>query len=286
MAGALAGHAVGRRDVVRDAYDLAVEHDLLAERNEWELIGSTNASTSSTNGSDSSAQKRRRRRRALARKLDVSLLGPDRSEIVHRFDDGWTVRRIPGLADQRREGILCRSCMRSATKPYQNALSLRDPDNLPHISFTGFQVQDSPLEPMMREVGGLIGEQFVFGKEVFFHASLLHPEGSKVHLARVHEFAEAHPGSFPLLPSHPQHAAIVLSRRVLLPQTKRPGPAYEECLRRIERETDLAETIWDSPESREAEEWCRKADEAEARFRIGDLVSKLIAGGSPLFESV
>src|SRR5437868_3876611 len=49
------------------------------------------------------AARRRRALRRLARELDVQF-GTDQSELLFAFDDGWSIRKIRGLADLKREG--------------------------------------------------------------------------------------------------------------------------------------------------------------------------------------
>jgi GNAT superfamily N-acetyltransferase len=89
--------------------------------------------------------------------------GADRSDIVHTLDDGWTVRKLRTLNDQDREGKLMSNCLdfdspdhssrdwddapeghatwrdwleaNRATEMDDHKYSLRDPDNLPHVTF-------------------------------------------------------------------------------------------------------------------------------------------------------
>jgi hypothetical protein len=84
--------------------------------------------------------RRARELRAKARQLEETL-GPDQSLIVFDYGDGWTVRHITTLADQHREGTLMRHCLRTVTTPDQNAWSLRDPDNLPHLTFAAWHIE-------------------------------------------------------------------------------------------------------------------------------------------------
>lgn len=94
-----------------------------------------------TEPSRQTAARRRREKLALARRLEAEL-GPDRSEIVHQFDDGWSVRCVRRIVDQRREGILLQNCLknvRTAAQRDRNCWSLRDPSNIPRASFSAWR---------------------------------------------------------------------------------------------------------------------------------------------------
>jgi hypothetical protein len=191
---------------------------------------------------DTSAEKRGRRRRALAQQLDESLLGPDESRIVQQWDDGWTVRAVTRLSDQRREGILARHCLRALVTPLADVFSLRDLDNLPHVTFSAWRLRESADERMLR--GLATDQRIVFRREHVFVVTLLHPGGTN-HLERVYEFADAR--TFKQLPAGPL-AALLLLARYTLPQNRsawaRPSPDYVDLLRRIESENHLGLTIW------------------------------------------
>src|SRR3954464_10656302 len=64
--------------------------------------------------------------------------GPDQSEIVFTFLDGWTIRRIDRVADLKREGELMGHCLRSMVPPINDedpqVFSLRDVDGYPHVT--------------------------------------------------------------------------------------------------------------------------------------------------------
>ena len=97
------------------------------------------------------AGRRRRARLALARQFDTEAGFADLSPVVYRFADGWTVRRLPYLFGQHREGLLMRSCLAGAEARDRNCWSLRDPDNLPHATFTLWRrVDDSPVDDAVR----------------------------------------------------------------------------------------------------------------------------------------
>lgn len=92
------------------------------------------------------------RERAVAEQDEVA---PDRSQIVHQFPNGWTVRKLQTYADKAREGALMSNCWANPVSPddlkapedYQEDLppansmyntrhySLRDEYNYPHVSF-------------------------------------------------------------------------------------------------------------------------------------------------------
>jgi hypothetical protein len=117
-------------------------------------------------------------------------LGPDQSEIVHEWSDGWTVRNIETVADKHREGVMQRNCWR-VNGPVLNSdgshkmiktfpsngnrtyyYSLRDPNNLPVASFH--------IYPDMEE-----------GHSIY---NILGPRNKALSMAdvpRLHEFAEA-----------------------------------------------------------------------------------------------
>lgn len=86
-----------------------------------------------------SPAKRRRKLLALARELDDEL-GPDQSRVVFEYGDGWTMRRVERLEDQVREGRLVRNCLASVRDPAPDVYSLRDPDNLPHLTPAVYRV--------------------------------------------------------------------------------------------------------------------------------------------------
>ena len=71
---------------------------------------------------------------------------PDTSQVVHTFDDGWTIRRPQTNADHWRESILMSNCVDDRCEmsddpndphliPDSTYHSLRDPDNIPHASW-------------------------------------------------------------------------------------------------------------------------------------------------------
>jgi hypothetical protein len=82
------------------------------------------------------------------------LHGPDKAEVVHSFPDDWTVRRLTSSGDEHREGALMGHCLHNDTAQayaeegdprlrqelsygpaHEHRYSLRDPDNLPHVTF-------------------------------------------------------------------------------------------------------------------------------------------------------
>ena len=85
--------------------------------------------------------------------------GPDTAEIVHQFDDGWTVRRLLYIRDALYEGTLQKHCMaghdwpEGADNPDNvldhgegwDILSLRDPMNYPRVTF-GLTLDREPVE--------------------------------------------------------------------------------------------------------------------------------------------
>lgn len=74
---------------------------------------------------------------------DGGVIAPDRSQIIHVFDDGWTIRRLELASDIWREGVLMRNCLRlhyrRATEAgAQDQLALRKVSSLicnPDISY-------------------------------------------------------------------------------------------------------------------------------------------------------
>jgi hypothetical protein len=80
------------------------------------------------------------------------VLGPDQSEIIYAYSDGWTIRRLHRKDDQLREGKLMQNCLRGATRTDVNCWSLRDPDNLPHCSFSTWCIDpDDDLDEIPRK---------------------------------------------------------------------------------------------------------------------------------------
>jgi hypothetical protein len=71
--------------------------------------------------------------------------GPDQSDVIHEFPDGWSVRRIKTDGDAWREGYLMHNCWARRGERgcpdertlgfYGHMYSLRDPDNWPLVSF-------------------------------------------------------------------------------------------------------------------------------------------------------
>ena len=84
------------------------------------------------------------------RLLAAAALPADQSVLVHEFADGWSVRRLLVVSDLLYEGALMRNCLEWAEYPQHRCdgarlravghtneryFSLRDPDNLPHVTF-------------------------------------------------------------------------------------------------------------------------------------------------------
>jgi hypothetical protein len=61
---------------------------------------------------------------------------PTMGEVLHRFDDGWTVRRLKDRIEAKAEGDDMGHCVGSYGPDIENGhthiLSLRDPNNVPH----------------------------------------------------------------------------------------------------------------------------------------------------------
>lgn len=204
----------------------------------------------SSTPSPATSRRRRRRRLTLARELDDTPLGPDESEIAHSWEDGWTVRRVERLSDQRREGILARHCSRRLTAPLPREHSLRDADNLPHVTFTAWRLVgagaaiEKALSTAVSEFLNieLMGDG---AERALAIVNLYHP-GAAGHLGRVREFVEAHREAFPPIPAHPLRAMMELEpfiaqRLAKVPRARDPGDAwYWELLSRVEQESDLA----------------------------------------------
>src|SRR5690349_13714310 len=89
--------------------------------------------------SRSTAGRRRREMFAESRELDAKF-GPDESRIVRELDLGWSVRRVERIEDQWREGKLARNCLKTVKRPDPNVWSLRDPENLPRLTFAVYLV--------------------------------------------------------------------------------------------------------------------------------------------------
>lgn len=83
------------------------------------------------------------------RDLIAGQIGGDKSKIVHKYDDGWSIRALQTAGDHFYEGTLMRNCIkaRGSGRPHDQAYpsgihSLRDPDNIPHVSFTVHDTED------------------------------------------------------------------------------------------------------------------------------------------------
>lgn len=98
------------------------------------------------------AGRRRRELRAHSLRLDATL-GSDDSWMIYAFADGWSIRRPVEIADQLREGHLMRNCLRDLTStPDPNCYSLRDGDNLPHLTFAVWTIgEDDDLSELPNE---------------------------------------------------------------------------------------------------------------------------------------
>jgi len=196
-----------------------------------------------------SAETRQRRRRALARELDESVLGPDRSEHLYVYADGWSVRRVTRLADQRREGILGRNCLRRAITPLRGILSLRDEDNLPHATFAGFRLGgNTRAEWLLRAATSAeLQATIVVENDCLFTLDLLHPNAT-AYVRRLREFSFARPGAIPRLPPTLRAAIGDLARLHLFTEEeatcKTAGSRYVALLREMECKMKLEETRW------------------------------------------
>jgi ribosomal protein S18 acetylase RimI-like enzyme len=164
-----------------------------------------------------SSGRRRRALRVFAESL-AEELGPDESEVIYEFDDGWTVRRVRRWQDQLREGWLLHHCLRKATAAQHdpNCWSLRDPDNLPHITFTAWAkppfdawaarfAMNATLE-MMEDTSRSTS---VKGDDVVILAAI--HRLTDAHRMRLEEFAQnVAPEALPRLPGVPGKTAATI----------------------------------------------------------------------------
>jgi hypothetical protein len=105
------------------------------------------------------AVKRRRNKRAAALREADRRYGPDTSETIAEFEDGWTIRRFATYTDAWREGFLMEHCLKeekyvpAGTPPdrIQPGYSLRDEQNHPHLTIGHFPA--APHEPPLK-LGG------------------------------------------------------------------------------------------------------------------------------------
>jgi hypothetical protein len=127
--------------------------------------------------------------RALARSLDETL-GPDTSEVAFTFDDGWSIRRLLTLEDQIREGELMHHCMRYVKLVDENAWSLRDAENLPHLTFSMWWVDAATdLAEILAYRGG--GATFVHAADALFLIGSDRQSPKEEHLERLRIFGRA-----------------------------------------------------------------------------------------------
>jgi hypothetical protein len=130
---------------------------------------------------------------ALARKIEEAggldgMAGPDSSQVVYEYRDGWTVRRIVTANDQHREGMLLRNCLAGRWAMDENLWSLRDRDNLPHVAFACWRIDadDDLSEVFAEEVSRTT---FVRGARLLVMADT--PRGIKdERCAQLQEFAD------------------------------------------------------------------------------------------------
>jgi len=87
--------------------------------------------------SDNRGTRRGKRSKALRLRREADRrFGPDHSEVVHRFDDGWSVWQPTRVSDLRREGLMQRCCLATITPGDWEAVIyvLRDADNLSRLT--------------------------------------------------------------------------------------------------------------------------------------------------------
>lgn len=92
-----------------------------------------------------SLKRRRWKQRRALRDADERY-GPDETVVIFEFEDGWTIRRLTSISDVRREGRLMEHCLTEErwvpsdvpAERLEVFYSLRDPANLPHLTFVHF----------------------------------------------------------------------------------------------------------------------------------------------------
>lgn len=81
-------------------------------------------------------------RRKVATKAETAgIIVGDQSEVLHTFDDGWTIARLATVGDVRREGVLMRSCLAK----YAGDTLHEDPKKLGEFT-PGERADDEPFE--------------------------------------------------------------------------------------------------------------------------------------------
>lgn len=109
-----------------------------------------------TSPSRDTAGRRRRHLLNMSRILDTTL-GPDQSETVFDYADGWTIRLVDRVPDQQREGLLMGNCLADTRQSHPNTWSLRDEHNLPHLTFSVWQIEsDDNLDEIPLNIGRYI----------------------------------------------------------------------------------------------------------------------------------
>lgn len=88
----------------------------------------------------STIENARDKRLRIASRLDREH-GTDDSRIAYIDCAGWSVREVLRLDDQRREGAFLRHCLYQASEVLSNVWSLRDPDNVPHVTFAAWRLE-------------------------------------------------------------------------------------------------------------------------------------------------
>jgi hypothetical protein len=123
---------------------------------------------------------------ASQRRQYAETLHPDTSEIVHTFPNGWTIRKPLTWGDVGREGCLMRHCLAGMGEDDEDTPldadstlhSLRDPNNLPHVTF-----EYSPTYEYNEE------GQDLFPNGIIWGAQGRSGEPSEKYLAMLSEFA-------------------------------------------------------------------------------------------------
>jgi len=85
--------------------------------------------------------KRRTRRRSRGREADRRY-GPDTSEVIFAYEDGWTIRRPHTMADLQRLGFLLHNCLIDADDrlPTEATRFLADGLGHPRVIFNVYDV--------------------------------------------------------------------------------------------------------------------------------------------------
>jgi len=103
--------------------------------------------------------------------------GPDKSEILHTFEDGWTIRKMKEPQDWKIEGQMMGNCIGGMYNGDARIRSVRDPEGIPYTSFTLDTHNGAPYVQEIKGRGNIEAKDEYQDKVLEFAGR----EGSDVH---------------------------------------------------------------------------------------------------------